>query len=302
MSNEPGHVPSILTEQNETEALQRLRAMTVAHARAQRLADARLWISVLLAGAGLVTTLLPSWSAPVALLGGAWAVAHSMGLTLWESGTARQAALLQELFDIRLYGLPWNDVLIGPPPGAHVVSSLNRRFRGDEADLTDYYEVPLLPHPYDVLACQYQNLGWGARVRRRYARALTGAVLLWLTAGLVVGLMIGLSVMDLVLQWYVPSLGAVMIGLETCRKQRTVATERERVLALLDHTVAGSTAPDRLLVMARQIQDMIFQSRERNTRVPNWYFRRFKEQDRADFQAAMAELHNLVRRVSTQRG
>jgi hypothetical protein len=34
------------------------------------------------------------------------------------------------------------------------------------------YEVTALPRPLDVLACQIQSLGWGARVRQRYAAVL----------------------------------------------------------------------------------------------------------------------------------
>ncbi|MGW7408893.1 S-4TM family putative pore-forming effector [Streptomyces sp. NPDC054833] len=302
MSNASGDESSILTEQNTDEAMRRLRAMSVSHAQAVRLANVRMGISVLLAAAGLVSTVRPSWAVPVTVLGGVWAVAYSVGLTSWEDGAARRAALLQELFDVRLYGLPWNDVLVGDPPGAQQVSGLSRRFRGDEHELRDYYEVPDLPRPYDVLACQQQNLGWGARVRRRYARVLLAFVLTWLAAGLAVGVAAGLSVLDLALQWYVPSLAAVMMGLDTCRTQWSVAAERERVLALLDRAVAERGESDRLLGLARQVQDVIFQSRQHNTRVPNWYFRRFRSADRADFQAAMAELQNVVRRTTTQWG
>ncbi|MEU9442261.1 S-4TM family putative pore-forming effector [Streptomyces sp. NPDC048304] len=292
----------ILVEQNADTALHRLRAMSVSHSRAQRLANARTGVSLLLAAAGLVTAFVPGLTVIVTVLGGLWAVAHSVGLTAWESAEARRAALLQELFDVRLYRLAWNTALAGTPPAPQEVSSLSRRFRGEEAELRDYYEIPALPHPYDVLACQQQNLGWGARVRRRYARTVLAALLSWLGAGLVVGLAARMDVLDLVLLWYVPSLGAVMMALEVCRTQWEVAAERERVMELLETRIAAGDDPAALLVLARQVQDVIFQSRQRHTRVPDWFFRRFKNTDRADFQAAMSDLQRTVGRTTPQLG
>ncbi|MEK8107928.1 S-4TM family putative pore-forming effector [Micromonospora sp. M12] len=99
-------------------------------------------------------------------------------------GQLRRAAVLQEMFDVRLFRLPWNAVAAGDPVGLPEVSRLDRAFRGDEQYLRDYYEVPDLPRPYDVLACQQQNLGWGARVRRRYAYTVLAGVALWATVGL----------------------------------------------------------------------------------------------------------------------
>ncbi|MEU3345863.1 S-4TM family putative pore-forming effector [Streptomyces sp. NPDC006700] len=302
MGSEPLGGSRILSEQNGEAALHRLRAMTTSHRRAQRLANARIGVSVLLAVAGLVTVFLPGLSASVPVLGGVWAVAHSIGLTRWESSEARRAALLQESFDVRLFHLEWNSAMTGPPPAPQLINSLSRRFTGDEAELRDYYEIPELPYPYDVLACQLQNLGWGARVRRRYARTVLTAVLVWLGAGLVIGLSTRMNVLDLVLLWYVPSLGAAMMGLEVCRTQWQVASERERVMELLGARVAAGGDTSALLAFARQVQDVIFHSRQRYTRVPDWFFRRFKSTDRADFQAAMDDVRSLIARRTPQPG
>ncbi|MBW8793014.1 MAG: hypothetical protein JF597_05305 [Streptomyces sp.] len=302
MGSEPAGGSRIPSEQNAEAARQRLRAMTVSHRRAQRLANARTGVSLLLAAAGLGTVLLPRFTVTVTVLGGLWAVAYSVGLTSWESNEARRAALLQELFDVRLFRLEWNGPMAGPPPAPQQVNGLSRRFRGDEAELLDYYEIPELPRPYDVLACQQQNLGWGARVRRRYARTVLTAMIAWLVLGLVAGLSARMSVLDLLLLWYVPSLGAVMTGLEVCRIQWEVAAERERVMELLEARVAAGGDPAALLGFARQVQDVIFQSRQRHTRVPDWFFHRFKNTDRADFQAAMEHLQSLVARTTPQPG
>lgn len=287
----------VLRAQNESEAIGRLRAISVSHARAQLLAGLSTLCSVLLAAAGLAAAFASDLAVTATVLGAAWAVLYSSGFASWEDTAARRAAYVQELLDVRLFRLGWNDVLAGEQPAPQEVSRLSRRFHGREDDLRDYYEIPDLPYPYDVLACQLQNLGWGARVRRRYARAVMAAVLTWIAAGLVVGVVERLGALDTLLWWYVPSLGALLTGVDTIRSQRAVAAERERVLSLVRARIAApGQRPDALRGLARQVQDVIFQSRLRYTRVPNWFFRRYQSADRADFQAAMTELQDLLRR------
>ena len=288
---------SIRERQNDPDMLSLLCSMSASHARAQRLDSLRTIVSVLLALSGLAAALASVAAAPITLLGGAWALVYSVGLASWGDSELRRAALIQEMFDVRLFRLPWNAVAVGGEPSAHDVSRLRRRYRGDEDTLRDYYEIPDLPHPYDVLACQQQNLGWGARVRRRYAYTVLSAVGVWAGAGLLVGGIAGLSVTQLVLRWYVPSLGALLLGADAYRGQRDVASERDRVLSIVRERITsaakkmhhGNTNAE-LIVLARQVQDVLFQTRVRQTRVPSWFFVRFRASDRLDFRAAMAEL------------
>jgi hypothetical protein len=276
--------------------------MAVSHVRAQRLSGLSTWLSVLLAAAGLAAAFVPSLAVPVTVGGAVWALAYSAGLGSWQDSEARRAAHLQELLDVRLYQLGWNEILVGEQPAPHEVNRLSRRFHGREEALRDYYEIPDLQYPYDVLACQAQNLGWGARVRRRYARAVMAAVLGWTAVGLVVGTVAHLSVFELILRWYIPSLAALLMGVDTFRCQREVAHERERVLSLLRARISSSHSIGDLTKLARQIQDVIFQSRLRYTRVPNWFFHRYQGSDRADFQAVMAEMRDVVAQITRRAG
>ncbi|SCL28719.1 hypothetical protein GA0070616_3747 [Micromonospora nigra] len=292
---------SLLRRQNEPEMMSLLHAMSVCHSRAQRLDNLRLAISVAIGAAGAVVALTGVSATAVTAVGALWAVANAIGLGTWSRGQVRRAAVLQEMFDVRLFGLPWNAVAAGDQLAPEEVSRLDRAYRGGEKYLRDYYEVPPLPRPYDVLACQQQNLGWGSRLRRRYSYAVLAGVALWMGVGVVFAVTAGLTVSQLLVQWFVPSLGALLLGMEIYRGQRDVAAERERAQTILQRRVTAavrhgddpSTAPD-LLTLARQTQDLIFHSRQGQARVPDWFFRRFHAADRVDFQAAMASLVDLL--------
>ncbi|MFG3710220.1 S-4TM family putative pore-forming effector [Micromonospora sp. NPDC047730] len=292
---------SLLKRQIQPEMMALLRAMSVCHARAQRLDNLRMGLSVALGVAGAAVAFTGVSGAAVTAVGALWALVNAVGLASWSRGQIRRAAVLQEMFDVRLFGLPWNAVAAGDELGAEEVSRLERAFRGDEKYLRDYYEIPPLPHPYDVLACQQQNLGWGARLRRRYAYAVLAGVSAWTAAGVVFAAVTGLTVSDLLTRWFVPSLGALFLGLEIYRGQRDIAAERDRALSIVQrHIVTAvprgdtATASRESLVLARQVQDLIFQTRQVQARVPDWFFRRYHPSDRADFQAAMAGLAELL--------
>ncbi|QOC93303.1 S-4TM family putative pore-forming effector [Micromonospora craniellae] len=292
---------SLLSRQTEPEMMALLRAMSVCHARAQQLDNLRMVLSILIGAVGAVVAITGVSSTVVTAVGALWALANAVGLGAWSRGQLGRAAVLQEMFDVRLFGLPWNTVAAGDEVSAAEVSRLHRAYRGDETYLRDYYEVPHLPRPYDVLACQQQNLGWGARIRRRYSHVVLGGTALWAVFGVVFGVTAGLTVSQLLLQWYVPSLGALLLGLEIYRSQRDVATEREHALAVVQARITatiercGEATTAELLVLARQVQDLVFRSRQRQARVPDWFFRRFHLVDRHDFQAAMGTLTHQLR-------
>jgi hypothetical protein len=297
----PDPKSSILRHQNDPSMLALLRAMSASHARAQRLDSLCMYLSVLVAVSGLVAAFTTTTAATtsISLTGAVWASAYSAGFDSWAKRELRRAALLQEMFDVRLFRIQWNLVLAGEELGAQEVNWLDKRYRAREDTLRNYYEIPDLPRPYDVLACQQQNLGWGARVRRRYAHTVLVIMFGWSVLGLAVGIIAGLTVVQLMLRWYVPSLGMFLLGLDTFRGQRDVAAERERLLTVLCARVSFASAAEQrdstglteeLMLFARQVQDILFLSRLRVSRVPDWFFLRFHSSDRNDFQAAMNEL------------
>ncbi|MGW4498585.1 S-4TM family putative pore-forming effector [Micromonospora sp. NPDC004336] len=291
---------SLLERQTQPEMMALLRAMSVCHGRAQRLDNLRLGLSVALGLAGAVVAFTAVSATLVTALGALWALVNAVGLASWSRGQIRRAAVLQEMFDVGLFGLRWNSVAVGDELSAAEVSRLGRAFRGDEQYLRDYYEIPPLPHPYDVLACQQQNLGWGARLRRRYAHAVLAGVGAWTVAGVVFGLAAGLTVSELLSRWFVPSLGALLLGLEIYRGQRDVAAERDRAMSVVQRHIAAAVRGDSAasagesMRLARQVQDLIFHTRQGQARVPDWFFRRYHSSDRVDFQAAMAGLAQLL--------
>jgi hypothetical protein len=260
-------------------------------------------ISFLLAAGAVLGVFVTSIQETLTVAGFLWALVYSAGASSWTEREFRRAALLQEAFDTQLYELHWNEILAGSVPSADEVSRLARRYKGSAERLRDYYEIPALPRPLDVLSCILQNLAWGARVRRRFAATVQGAVVIWVAAGMLVGVVTGAALLSVLINWFVPSLGLLLLGVDTYRTQRDTAAVREHARSVIlprmrEYAEAGMppAATRDLLVLARQAQDVLLRTRLRQARVPNWFFNAYLESDRADFAAAMDEVSGWLLR------
>lgn len=287
----------IADQQESVAAVRLLKAVAVAHLRNQGAQTLSLGVSIALAVIGLLTGSGSRYGTAVTLGGTLWAALYMAVMAPWAERYLRIAAALQEMFDAEVLDLPWNNVAVGNRISDDEVSRLSRSFRGDEDRLRGYYLVVDAAAPYDVLFCLEQNLAWGSRIRRRFAQLTLGTLVLWSTAGVLLALATGGTVSRLVTGWFVPSLGLLLLCLQMYRTQMTSIQERLRVLGLVravidDPASPVITTPAELIRFARQVQDTLYQMRRLQPRLPTWYFRRYHDQDKGDFQIRMQELES----------
>ncbi|GAA2188711.1 S-4TM family putative pore-forming effector [Micromonospora lupini] len=278
-------------------ALTTLKAMSVSHARVRVLVGVRLALSAVIAAAGAVVTVTTLPAAWITVLGAVWAGLYSIGLASWVERELHRAAKLQEMFETELFRLSWNTALAGPVVRAEDVSRLGGKFASRKMS-DDWDHVPSLPRPFDVLARQIQNLGSGSRIRRRYADVIQGVLLVWTVGGAVVGLVGEFTVGEIVLRWYIPSLGGLLLGIDVVRQQRAIARDRERACTFVEDEVlkaatrvAGGPSSADLLVLSRQVQDILFKTRCQAPRAPSGpFYRAFCGKGVVDFRAPVQRL------------
>jgi hypothetical protein len=295
----------ISERQNDPDMQDLLRASFSAHTRIQRIEAVRIAVSLVIAAAALLAAFVSATATPIAVIGAAWAIAYLTGVNPWAKAEARRAAVVQEMFDVELFGLPWNQAAAGSRLLPYEISQLVRGFtpsRGRGDRLRDWYvDTTDVPQPYDVFICQQQNLGWDARLRRRWAWVLLSAVLTWLVLGVVIGYTAGLTVLETAVRWYLPSTAAILLGVDSYRAHRDVASERERVMLIVQGAIDGalrlplqSDERERLLATARTVQDVVLATRKQVVRVPEWFYARFRDADAKDFQANARYLRQFV--------
>ncbi|GAA4533587.1 S-4TM family putative pore-forming effector [Nonomuraea ferruginea] len=302
--NPPRGVPARAIDQRQLDQdMVRLqRAAAASHQRGQLAEALRAVMAAAMAAGGVVTTLTGIGRTPVAIVGFLWFLISVIPLRLVVASLANQGALLQEMFDTALFHLPWRGAVAGEPIADPDVSRLARKLKpGSTKDrrVTDGWYDPTdrVHHPYDVLIAQEQNLAWDARLRRRYGRLVLAAAIVWCVIGVLAGIVAGVTMTGVVVSYFVPSLAAYQLALETWYSQERLATERERLLKLVTAELRKARPGKideaewrRLRELARDIQDGILRTRQDISRVPEWFYRHYRGNDERDF-ADTAEGH-----------
>jgi hypothetical protein len=182
-----------------------------------------------------------------------------------------------------------------PHPEPDVRRLARKLPRGGPKDkrITDGWYDPThnVHHPYDVFIAQEQNLAWDARLRRRYSYVIASVALLWAAIGFLAGLVVADATLgDTLLSFFVPSLAVYQIAYEIWSGQRKVADERDRLTKVVNtelHSGRPGPVPDdewrRLRSVARDVQDGVLRTRLDTTRVPEWFYKRFRDDDERDF-------------------
>jgi hypothetical protein len=118
---------------------------------------------------------------------------------------------------------------------------------------------------------------------------LAGLAVLWVLTGLIIGFITGMRVPALIGGWFVPSLGLLLLCLDTYRVQLSSNRERTRVREIVS-ALSAKSSPTRPTpgpewdALARQLQDVLFILRRQQPRTPVWFFRRYHDRDQRDFE------------------
>ncbi|GAA5121292.1 S-4TM family putative pore-forming effector [Haloechinothrix salitolerans] len=303
--NPPRGVPArpIHERQLGEDMLRLQRAAAASHQRGQLIEAVRTSMAVLLALAGVAATLTGFGRPVLAIVGLAWFLVAVFLLRNWAASTARQGALLQEMFDTALFHLPWHPTIAGDPVPAPDIHRLVRKLQPgsakDQRIVNGWYDpTGGVHHPYDVLIAQEQNLAWDTRLRRRYSGAVVSAAVVWSVLGLTIGMTVAnASIAEVLLGFFVPSLAAYQMAHDVWIGQQRVATEREQLIKTVTTELRRArpgpitdTEYQRLQSVARDIQGGILRTRLDPTRVPEWFYRKFRTADERDF-ADTAEGH-----------
>ncbi|GAA4402344.1 hypothetical protein GCM10023153_31390 [Ornithinibacter aureus] len=289
--------------QLETDEVSLQRAAAVVHRRTQWFATAQETGAVVLAIVGMVSAYTGKWQGPVTLSGFAWFLVSAFVLGALAKASTEEAATIQEVFDCRLFALPWNETLgssqrVTPDRMLQLAGSLKPTSGAEQRIQEGWYDnTDRVHYPLDVFISQEQNLNWDVRLRRRFRRFLILTGLCWVSLGVLVAVLADAKVAQTLMVAFVPAAAAFDLGRERWRVQQQVMDERSRLVLLvtdvLAHAQSGAIHQaelTRLMVLARQVQDGIFRTRSQFGRVPGPVYAMFKNRDEAQMQD-LAEEH-----------
>lgn len=263
-----------------------LRASTALHRRVERVDRMRWIVGIVLAASATLGIFYPDARGLISAVGFAFGLLSTVLWTRIRSGLTKDAAVVQEQFDTKLFGLPWSRM----SPPKHSVVYLNRwARRAPEPDARPWYlDVRGIPSPIAEAVCQRENVLWDSDLRKAWVTFCRAAFTALVVGLLIIGLALQLSLWHFLLWIIFPTsslLGTILSGFY---EQTASINDRKKILADIDRHLSGIvlTSPkgviDTLEGELRSWQDDIYRSRIANARVPSWFFRLNRERDERD--------------------
>jgi hypothetical protein len=257
-------VTRIRTRQNTPEALCAARAFRRRYTLASWNYSLRIGGGLLIGIAGIAFALAGGRASGdyVAAVAAAWLFVGRLGLQRQEEHLRREGALGQEVFDTKVFALPWNAAKVGEEPAPEDLRSWGKR--QSDAELRDWYpDTQSAPRPLDALLCQRSTVAWARQDHATWARIARGAVVGGLVLTVVLGLALHLGLGEYLLRLGLPVLPLALDLLDVADENAEIAalklrTERrgtELYVRARDAAIMPTIAD------CRQIQDEIFATR-----------------------------------------
>ncbi len=286
---------NIALRQNEPEFLELQAAKNWLYDQARSAARTQVWTAVVaplaLAGMKAIDPELSSWAAVYAVI----ALGLEPELDAWQERLRGHAALVQELFDRKLFQLPWPKGAIGTEPSIEELKRWSRHYRSRAADWKDWYppDVATLPLSVARVACQRTNGWWDSVLREHYATGLS-----WVGFGVVaVVFVVGAVRQQTVLE--MATLATILAPvlrwlLRTTRRQRSSASVRRRLFEWAERLCrewqAVEISEQALAAQSAEIQRETYEQRRTGPLVPSWLYFQSRVENEESVRAATADL------------
>jgi hypothetical protein len=298
--NESGN--DIATRQNSDEFLELQAAKNWLYDRARSVSRTQVWITVavplilaVLRAIYPADANLSDWAAIYAVV----VLGFEPELDAWQERLRAQAALVQEVFDRRLFRWAWPVDALGPSPAPEDIQRWSSHYRPRMQEWKDWYppRIAELPLPVARIACQRTNGWWDSDLRSEYATGLK-----WTGIGVIVSLLVvGVLRQQTLIEMakLVALLAPVWRWLQrTTRRQFDIAGARRRLFAWSERLChdwgQGKTSLEALEHGASDIQRETYEQRRRSPLVPSRLYRRSRERNEAIIRAAIDDICKAI--------
>ncbi|WP_342479507.1 S-4TM family putative pore-forming effector [Paenibacillus sp. FSL F4-0097] len=263
-------------KQNQEKFLNYLYAQSIYYDKARFYRRFRTTISIILPiGSVLSILLLPQIKEMLAVIGAVWMLTSRFILQEKEKSFTKIAATIQEQFDTELLGIKWNKVTVGDRVKPEVIINAASEFKKNREKMVDWYRgLKCENSNLNALLAQRTNLVWDQNLRKGYSRFV--AFITWgsFFSMVVFALFKSMTVEDFLVSLAIPSLSAIVYGIENSRSHlhralRAEKIEKEVYETFIQNQNNKNYTDDFIL---REFQNHIYMSRTEPTVVAKWWY------------------------------
>lgn len=269
----------IIKKQNTDKFIDFLCAQRFSYSRAKTIFIVRVVLSGLFAVLGPVLILkFKDINSYIAILAILYATVDFFLLRSIENKYRQDGAKIQELFDVNLFNLEWNEIVAGERPDSEKIYSYAKKYRNenDVKDLINWYsnDIAELELSYAIVICQRINVWWDVSLRRRLFFSIV------ITMIFIVVLSIFFFHKDIInLLLIIATLIPLFEILTDYVKSQWFAIIRIKKLknkldSMIEGIIDGKNISSQDI---RIIQDEIYRHRASCVFVPDWFYRLFRD-------------------------
>ena len=202
----------------------------------------------------------------------------SFVLDNWQRDKKILAATIQQEFDVHVFLMDWDQKLFGNRMNLNAeIAKASKKIIADEKEknaLKDWYrtETDAMKLEDGIAACQKENYSWDAGLRKRYRVLLVVSLVLIVGVELVIGLvkkepiqefLLRVLVIASALKWIIKTMAGINRDLNRMDsvKNSVYSTEKKTKEELMF------------------TQKYIFENRKLLTKIPDWFYKIFKNND-----------------------
>jgi hypothetical protein len=253
-----------------------------------------LWtLSAALFATGVVLAAAGVESAALGLVASGYLLASRLVLRPEMTRAHREAVVIQEQYDVTVFGMGWNEALVGRRRPLVEIEGLAARHDGDAVGAERWYVgTGRAPHGMSVMLLQLENVSWGRLDHHRFAVLSGAGAAASLAAITVGGLLTHASLAGFIATLVAPSLPWILDLLDLAVLHRKASQQRagieQDIITLWDAAVQESV--DVSSETLRVMQDRIYLARRASGRVPGWFYQLFRDRNLRAFTAAASTM------------
>lgn len=258
--------------QNKPQSLCLLAAMRLLYGRAKILRTLRVCITVILPIISVLSlNFFPSFKEELAFIAGAWLVLNRIFVLEIEKKMVKEAAKIQEEFDVNIFQISWNSLLVGEKIPVERIKRLNEESKEKEENLKNWYPGLKSPeHYHNVLLAQRTNITWDIDLRKFYKNILYGVIILYILLLIGICFLMNLPTQTLIISFLVPSFPLILHLIETANGHKQRHESLEKVLPKVTDEIKNFSKNDEGIANTiRGYQDIVFLKRCDVNMIPN---------------------------------